>query len=139
MFKIQSIALTVALFGYGDAQSGCYPTYSPGASYSVDDWVSATVTTTTPQNFVQQTDGTWLDTGGVTTTTTHNYKCISADWCSNSGYAPGSLYESSAWSKDATVCSVSFVFDCLSSIASNAKRLNLINNIDCFSSFRLVM
>jgi len=108
MPKFQAIVLSLAL-GYASAQ-GCFPAYTPGASYSVGAAVSSSVSVITPIAWtvctVSPTCTTgYVQTGGVTTTTTNNYVCFSPSWCSNIGYAPGTVYEYLAWTKEATTCS----------------------------------
>jgi len=94
------------------AAAGCYPAYSPGSAYTVGTSVSQLITTTTPLLWTSCAVGAgcptgWTQTGGVATTATHNFACISKDWCSNAGFAPGSVYTDIAWTKEATACSVS--------------------------------
>ena len=93
---------------------GCYPPYTQGKAYSISDWVSASTTTTTDVSYVACPPGQgncplngWRQEGGITTSATHNYQCHSDIWCSNSGYAPGSVYSNVAWTKEMVVCSVS--------------------------------
>ena len=105
MFKVQSLALTAALFGIHSADAtACYPAYRSGADYTVDDWVSFSYT----EDVVSScTDGTAGCVNGQKTTATKftfNYKCISQYWCPQAGYAPNSLYESRAWSKEGAEC-----------------------------------
>lgn len=121
MFNVKSITLTAALFGFNavEAQTPCSSVYVQGSTYAVDDLVSATVTTTTPDNFVACSpagEGAcpasgFINTGGVSTTTVQNYKCISANWCGSSGYGPGETYQSTAWSVEG-LCSVSLGWLC---------------------------
>ena len=93
---------------------GCYPPYTQGMAYSISDWVSASTTTTTDVSYVACPPGQgncplngWRQEGGVSTSATYNYQCHSDIWCSNSGYAPGSVYSNVAWTKEMVVCSVS--------------------------------
>ena len=93
---------------------GCYPPYTQGKAYSISDWVSASTTTTTDVSYVACPPGQgncplngWRQEGGVSTSATYNYQCHSDIWCSNSGYAPGSVYSNVAWTKEMVVCSVS--------------------------------
>ncbi len=76
--------------------------------------VSSAVSITTPIVYTASTGGTsgcsaggWLVTGGVMTTSMHNYVCNSPVWCINVGYAPGGIYSDLAWTKEAAACSVS--------------------------------
>lgn len=92
---------------------GCYPPYKQGKVYFIADWVSVPTTTTTSVSYVACSPGQgtcplngWRQEGGITTTATHNYQCHSDTWCSNSGYAPGSVYSDVAWTKEVTVCTV---------------------------------
>lgn len=93
---------------------GCYPPYTQGKAYSIYDWVSASTTTTTDVSYVACPPGQgncplngWRQEGGITTSATYNYQCHSDIWCSNSGYAPGSVYSNVAWTKEMVACSVS--------------------------------
>ena len=93
---------------------GCYPPYTQGKAYSISDWVSASTTTTTDVSYVACPPGQgncplngWRQEGGITTSATHNYQCHSDIWCSNSGYARGSVYSNVAWTKEMVACSVS--------------------------------
>jgi hypothetical protein len=109
MPKFQSIVLSLYL-GY-TAAAGCYPAYSSGGTYSVGSAVSQSVTTTTPVSYASCSTPSstcvngWITTGGVSTTTKHNFVCASDVWCSS--YAPGGTYSDLAWTKDASECSVS--------------------------------
>lgn len=110
MFKIQSIALTAALFGYATA-TGCYPAYSPGGAYKKDDNVSYFYTEdviTDCAVVVPPTAGCVDGKRTTPTTRSYNYECISDAWCGNSGYGPGSAtvdsYISLAWTKEGSEC-----------------------------------
>ena len=119
MFKIQSIALTAALFGYATA-TGCYPAYSPGGAYKMNDNVSYFYTEdviTDCPIVVPATAGCVAGKRTTPTTRSYNYECISDAWCGNSGYGPGSAtvdsYISLAWTKEGSECTVSLIcIDC---------------------------
>ncbi len=107
MIKIQSLALTAALFGYANA-AGCYPQWVAGGNYGAGMWVSDTETT---EKFESCTSGTGCVNGQkkVTTTKKYNFQCKSgaaAGWCSQSGYKPTGQYGGSAWDKSSE-CDVS--------------------------------
>jgi hypothetical protein len=110
MLKFEIIVLSLYL-SYAAAE--CYPAYSPGGTYSKGSAVSQVVTVTTPIVYTACTPPSatcvngWIQTGGVTTSSTHNYVCLSDDWCSNVGYAPGGVYTDLAWTKVSTPCTVS--------------------------------
>ena len=92
--------------------AGCHPAYSPDSDYAVSNLVSQSITTVTPLVWFACDVGTncptgYTQTGGVSTTATYNYACNSHVWCSNMGFAPGSIYSDLAWTKEATPCSVS--------------------------------
>jgi len=115
LFRLESIvavcaiALTSSLVSAG----GCYPTYSAGSKYGIGSWVSSSISSTTPITYTACSpagSGTcpasgYKQEGGVTTTATYNFNCISEYWCSQSGYAPTTIYASMAWSQEATACS----------------------------------
>ena len=117
-FQIQSIlALSAASLIYWApfaSAGGCYPTYSSGSKYSIGAWVSASVTTTTPITYTSCSPpgsgscpaSGYKQEGGVTTTEKFNFQCISEYWCSQSGFAPGGTYSSTAWNKESTACTV---------------------------------
>ncbi len=112
MTNFKASALSLFLIISSASAAGCYPAYSPGSAYRVGTSVSQSITTTTPLVWTSCAVGAgcptgWTQTGGVATTATHNFACISKDWCSNAGFAPGSVYTDIAWSKEATACSVS--------------------------------
>lgn len=94
MFKVDSLALAAALSGvlsstFVSAQSGCFPSYIAGAPYVAGNWVSNDVTE---------------DVDGTSVTKTYNFQCRdgpSAQFCANSGFAPGGLYSDSAWDQGA--------------------------------------
>ena len=93
MFK--SIVLTVVLFNCITVDaSGCYPAWTSGGSYNKGSKVSRSKTITSP--------------AGVTTSTIHNYECVSGDGVySHTSHCP--LYDPSgvttfyAW-KDLGAC-----------------------------------
>ena len=110
MTKFQPIVLSL-VFAYASA-AGCFPAYSAGGSFSVGSSVSSAITTTTPVVYTACTVSPtcltgYVQTGGVTTTTSYNFVCKSNDWCNNVGYAPGGTYSDLAWTKEAASCSVS--------------------------------
>lgn len=113
MPKFQPIVISL-LVAYVSA-TGCYPAYSPGnvASYAAGTSVSQVVTVTTPITWTACEVSTicitgWEQTGGITTTSAHNFVCSSDVWCSNVGYAPGGEHTDLAWTKEDAECSVSF-------------------------------
>ncbi|KAL7528294.1 hypothetical protein ACHAXR_002365, partial [Thalassiosira sp. AJA248-18] len=79
-------------------------TYVNGGSYNIGDWVSAQTTDTETTYVSDPKDG--FTTQSITATETYNYECISAVWCGNEGYKPGSTGESAAWKKEGVECSV---------------------------------
>jgi len=100
MIKIQSLALTAALFGYANA-AGCYPQWVSGGNYGAGMWVSDIKTTEKTESC---TSGTGCVNGKkkVTTTKKYNFQCKSgaaAGWCSQSVYQPTGIYGGSAWTK----------------------------------------
>ena len=110
MTKFQPIVLSL-VFAYASAV-GCFPAYSGGGSYSVGSSVSSAISTTTPVVYTACTVSPtcltgYVQTGGVTTTTSYNFECKSNVWCNNMGYAPGGIYSDLAWTKDPAACSVS--------------------------------
>eukprot|EP00571_Detonula_confervacea_P006562 CAMPEP_0172330918 /NCGR_PEP_ID=MMETSP1058-20130122/61653_1 /TAXON_ID=83371 /ORGANISM="Detonula confervacea, Strain CCMP 353" /LENGTH=658 /DNA_ID=CAMNT_0013048155 /DNA_START=126 /DNA_END=2102 /DNA_ORIENTATION=- len=116
MFKVQSIALTAALYGLLRAQTafaaGCSPSYASNSNYEDGDWVSATTTTTTDIVYgASCTTGStncvngYVTTGGVTTTATHNFQCVVPAFCSQAGFAPGIEYGKTAWAMMSATCS----------------------------------
>ncbi len=116
MFKVQSLALTAALFGLTSAQTGCYPAYNSG-SYGVDDYVSATRTVVENEGQFEQCtpNVSGCPASGqrsieTTTVTTYNFKCLVAAWCSQPAYDPVGVYFNSngAW-ENLGVCSVSLI------------------------------
>ena len=117
MFKIQSIVLSAALWGHA-AAAGCYSSYSSGSAYAVGDWVSMSTTVTSPVTYTACSppgmgscpSNGFVTVGGVTTTSVNNYQCNSQYWCSNSGFAPGSVYSDLAWTKESAACTVSYYF-----------------------------
>ena len=101
-----SIILTTALFSIhthtATASHGCYPTYTPNTSYTLNDTVSATKTkTSTAYETCTGTDngcnGTYRSVT-TTTSTVNNYKCTNSVWCSQGTYDPAGLFGGSAWS-----------------------------------------
>jgi hypothetical protein len=112
MPRFQAVVVSLAFsFGYASA-GGCHPVFTPGAAYSEGNQVSQSITTFTPIVWtactVSPTCTTgWIRGGGVSTTGTYNYVCISPHWCSNVGYAPGGVYSDLAWKREDAVCSVS--------------------------------
>ena len=121
-FQIQSILAAVfvsATFTWSVASAGgCYPSYSAGTKYSVGSWVSTSITTTTPITYTECSPAGsgscpatgYKQEGGVSTTANYNFQCISNDWCSQSGFAPGGTYSSTAWTQESTACTVSVVW-----------------------------
>ena len=112
MTHFSASALSLFFIIGSTSAAGCYPAYSPGSAYRVGSSVSQSITTTTPLVWTSCAVGAgcptgWTQTGGVATTAIHNFACISNDWCSNTGFAPGSVYTDIAWTKEATACSVS--------------------------------
>jgi hypothetical protein len=112
MTNFKASALSLFLIISSASAAGCYPAYSPGSAYTVGSSVSQSITTTTPLLWTSCAVSAgcptgWTQTGGVSSTATHNFACISNDWCSNAGFAPGSVYSDIAWTKEATACSVS--------------------------------
>lgn len=107
MFKVQSIALTAALFGYATA-TGCYPAYSSGGDYKKDDWISYTYNEDVITDCTAGTSGCVDGKKTTPTNRSYNYQCISDAWCGNPGYGPGTAtvdsYISIAWSKDSAEC-----------------------------------
>lgn len=113
--KLKSIALTASFYGLHRAgtasAAGCFDAYASGRSYGNGDSVSATITVMTPIVNERCDTGTtgcvggFKRTGGMATSETHNYKCTSNIWCSNSVYAPGSANEGLAWLKESAECS----------------------------------
>ena len=101
-----SIILTTALLSIhthtATASHGCYPTYTPNTSYTLNDTVSATKTkTSTAYETCTGTDngcnGTYRSVT-TTTSTVNNYKCTNSVWCSQGTYDPAGLFGGSAWS-----------------------------------------
>jgi hypothetical protein len=109
-FRLQSIALTAALVGFNSADAaGCYPTYSSGAKYAINDWVSATKTTTNTVTERCDVGSSGCGSNGfkVTTTTatsTNNYQCTNAAWCSQAAYDPAGQYSGQTWTKQSGQC-----------------------------------
>lgn len=103
MFKIQSLALTAALFGYANAANpGCYTQWVSSGNYVAGSWVSDTITTETTENCTSGTSGCVNGKKTVKTMKTYNYQCKSgaaSGWCSQSVYQPTGLYGGSAWDK----------------------------------------
>ena len=111
MFKVQSIVLTAALFGYASALTGCFSTYN-GGSYSFGDQVSSTTSTTDTTTESCTLGSTGCSSSGFKTTTTttketYNYKCTQNAWCSQRAYTPNGQYSGSAWEKESAECTVS--------------------------------
>jgi hypothetical protein len=111
MPKFRAVVVSLALSSFGRASQLCHPAYSPGAAYSEGTSVSQLITAVTPVVWtacaVSPTCTTgWTQTGGVATTGTYNYLCISPFWCGNVGYAPGGVYSDLAWKREADDCSV---------------------------------
>jgi len=110
MFKVQSIVLTAALFGYASA-TGCFARYN-GGSYSAGDQVSSTTSTTDTTTESCTLGSTGCGSSGFKTTTTttsetYNYKCrdgAASAWCSQSAYVPNGIYSGSAWEKESAEC-----------------------------------
>ena len=128
MPKFQAIVVSLVL-GHVSA-AGCYPTYSGGGSYSMGSLVSSAITTATPVVWTACSESPtcltgWIQTGGVTTTTSYNFVCKSNDWCNNVGYAPGGIYSDLAWTKEAAACLVS------SPAALDARRLSSLASSSC--------
>ena len=117
MFKVQSIVLTAALFGYASALTGCFPTYN-GGSYSAGDQVSSTTSTTETTTESCTVGSSGCSSSGYKTTTTttketYNYKCkdgAGSPWCSQSSFAPNGIYSGQAWEKESAQCNVSRLF-----------------------------
>ncbi|KAL7526814.1 hypothetical protein ACHAXR_001665, partial [Thalassiosira sp. AJA248-18] len=86
----------------------CRETYVNGRFYNIGDWVSAETTVTQTTHIPDPKDG--FTTQSMTATETYNYECISAVWCGNEGYKPGSTGESAAWKKGGAECSVRVLF-----------------------------
>jgi len=117
--KSQPVALLLlsaaGLGVYTTLASVCYPAYVPGSRYAVGAWVSKSVTMTssilytacTPPGVGACPPSGFQMEGGNSTTAKHNYQCNSNDWCSNIGFAPGSLYSDIAWTKENPACAVS--------------------------------
>ena len=110
MTKFHPIVLSL-LLAYASAQ-GCYPAYSPGTTYAAGSLVSESVVTITPYSWIQCEPSPtcptgWMQEGGVRTTSTHNFECSTEAWCNNAAFAPGGIYSDIAWTKEATVCTVS--------------------------------
>ena len=94
------------------SSAGCYPAYTSGVTYSKGTAISKIVITTTAIGWTQCTVSPtcttgWTQTGGITTSSTYNFVCLSDTWCSAVGYEPGGTYSDLAWTKDATACTVS--------------------------------
>ena len=108
--------------GNYNSDSGCYPTYVDGGSYSVGNLVSATtVAKTTTTTACTIGDVGCPVSGYLTTATstseTHNYECVSganSAFCSSSAYAPNGIYSSTAWTKKSAECMVSRSLFCSS-------------------------
>ena len=79
--------------------AGCHPTYTSGSKYSIGTSVSSSITTTTPLSYTPcSPPGTatcpasgYKQEGGVSSTDTYNFQCISEHWCSQSGFAPTTI------------------------------------------------
>jgi hypothetical protein len=76
MTKFQPIVLSL-VSAYASA-AGCYPAYSAGGSFSVGSSVLSAITTTTPVVYTACTVSHscltgYVQTGGVTTTTSYNF------------------------------------------------------------------
>lgn len=112
------ISAALGLGGYTAVlASVCYPAYVPGSTYAVGAWVSKSITTTSPILYTACTPGVsacppsgFSTEGGNSTTATHNYQCNSNYWCSNVGFAPGSVYSDIAWTKENPACVVSLTW-----------------------------
>ncbi|KAL7535401.1 hypothetical protein ACHAXR_007612, partial [Thalassiosira sp. AJA248-18] len=108
MFKVHSIALTAALFGYASAATGCYPTWTSSGTYVEGSWVSATTQESVTAPCTGTTNG--CVNGSVTTTVskTYNYKCLTSNgWCLT--WDPAVANTGQAWDKESAACSVSFI------------------------------
>jgi len=118
MFRITSIALAAAIYGYSADAAGCHPTFNGGTSYSAGDTVSATSTIETTASCTcsdascpnpnAQTSGCTVKT---TTNKKHNYQCVTGPYsayCSSAGFEPAGQFSSQAWIKELAECSVSF-------------------------------
>ena len=113
---VRSIALTATL-GLHSARTanagGCYPAFSSGDSYTVDDYVSKTVSETTPVTKTTCTSGTsgcsngFKTEGGKTVSVKYNFKCNSGYNCGRTGFEPNSIHGVSVWEKESSSCSVS--------------------------------
>ena len=95
------------------SQTGCFPAYSTGASYSSGDIVSKATTSTSTSTVPCATPGSngcdvnGFQTTTTTTTTTYNYRCTNGlfgAYCKNAVYAPGSVHGSLAWVRDSSEC-----------------------------------
>jgi hypothetical protein len=96
MFRITPLVLAASLFGIADAD--CYARYGAGPYYEGDK-VSESVTVEVSCN--PDNDAACGSDGKKDETKTYNWECINEAWCSNSGFAPGGIYSSTAWSQGA--------------------------------------
>jgi len=107
MFKVESIALTAALFGYATAATGCYPAYTSAGGYTDDEksfssYASATETVDVISDCTITDPATAGCVNGkrtTTTTKTYNYKCWEPLFCNKVGHGPTELGGSVAWNK----------------------------------------
>ena len=115
MPRPSSLILSAFLCGSA-AASGCYPTYATGGSYATSDQVSATPTTfeSTSENCTPADESGCPASGKTTATktkvTTYNYTCREGPasiFCSQTVFAPGGQYSSTAWTKESGACEVS--------------------------------
>lgn len=114
--------------------AGCHPTYTSGSKYSIGTYVSSSITTTTPLSYTPcSPPGTatcpasgYKQEGGVSSTDTYNFQCISEHWCSQSGFAPTTIYWDQAWSKENIACTpVSTIHDA----TIQQSRVSIIYNV----------
>jgi len=111
MIKIESIALTAALFGAAHA-AGCYPEYVSGTAYESGDQVSATTTVTTEITEQCEPNSAGCSSAGFKTTTTsvtssYNYQCVADEYsayCGDANFSPGSNHGEVAWTQESAEC-----------------------------------
>mmetsp|Transcript_29431 Transcript_29431/g.66001 ORF Transcript_29431/g.66001 Transcript_29431/m.66001 type:complete len:578 (+) Transcript_29431:313-2046(+) len=111
MIKIESIALTAALFGATHA-AGCFPAYVSGTEYDSGDQVSVTSTVTTTTTEQCELNSAGCGPSGFKTTTTsvtssYNYQCVDGAYgvyCKSPDFNPDGIHGSVAWTQESAEC-----------------------------------
>lgn len=111
MIKIESIALTAALFGAAHA-AGCFPAYVSGTEYDSGDQVSVTSTVTTTTTEQCELNSAGCGPSGFKTTTTsvtssYNYQCVDGAYgvyCKSPDFNPDGIHGSVAWTQESAEC-----------------------------------